>query len=803
MLAKGTRRASMAAVAALVCCGLSAGTFSAETQPEFDLRIGGCGGVYFLAEPGELVIHLEKCDRNQSRRQTDLRAVLVAPDREVLRDITIEDDGLPPGKLGPPRRARMAVPVPRKGVYGLNITVSQDRYGEAMYWGFATNCRKFLIETARGHRDERHREPIVLYRPDRPGDVCFLPRSGTIRIEASGLPEAAEPLKLFGGQGRSLATMPVTSGRATHEIGAEVPRGAIPWRLHLPALRAVLEIDGLTRWERTDPLPDHCLWTPRAEAFFPFHWYRWILSPYQRTVYGQPGRTVEAVFEVHNNAPGRRSIRLDLEFPDSPWPVELSAKEVALGPGQSAKVILRGQPVAGQIRVCHLRATPAEDPQFSTYCTLKVLPGEPPAARPLTMPIVLQPYRHENEQFGYLPDYPVENAYYFDPANRPWTVASEGLGRWDGGRWVVAPIEIAAGPQAKPQTARPVIPKIAFDRQGTVYVLALVGGRIALVYSRDGGKSFAAAPLPGRQRGGSFDMEVFTGHNVLEGPPPILRYTQTAADPKRIWRRINDLELFLPRDQQGHVAIGPPVLVSRQCIGLAAHSGAPNSVVSRGDRVHIVWAEATDPEIKVPGVPTFVATYDRATRNLSQPALVGHGPPPNDVHNSPSITMDSKGFLHVVAGTHGRPFPYARSLAPNDSTRGWTAPVLAGEGLEQTYIGLVCGPDDTLHMAFRLWKRGQAPFPASHYATLAWQRKPAEHSWEPPRVLVVPPLSEYSVYYHRLTIDRKGRLFLSYDYWSTYWHYRNDHRGRRRVLLVSPDGGKTWKLAETRDLAGL
>jgi len=67
-------------------------------------------------------------------------------------------------------------------------------------------------------------------------------------------------------------------------------------------------------------------------------------------------------------------------------------------------------------------------------------------------------------------------------------------------------------------------------------------------------------------------------------------------------------------------------------------------------------------------------------------------------------------------------------------------------------------------------------------------------------VLIVPPFSEYSVFYHRLTIDRRGRLFLSYDYWSTYWFYRTDHRGSRRALLMSPDGGDTWKLAETRDL---
>jgi hypothetical protein len=98
-----------------------------------------------------------------------------------------------------------------------------------------------------------------------------------------------------------------------------------------------------------------------------------------------------------------------------------------------------------------------------------------------------------------------------------------------------------------------------------------------------------------------------------------------------------------------------------------------------------------------------------------------------------------------------------------------------------------------------LWKSGEEPFPASQFATLAYQRKPKGKPWEPPRVLILPPFSEYSVYYHRLTIDRRGRLFLSYDYWSTYWLYRNDHFGNWRALMMSPDGGTTWKLAGSED----
>ncbi|MDH7571082.1 MAG: BNR-4 repeat-containing protein, partial [Armatimonadota bacterium] len=231
-----------------------------------------------------------------------------------------------------------------------------------------------------------------------------------------------------------------------------------------------------------------------------------------------------------------------------------------------------------------------------------------------------------------------------------------------------------------------------------------------------------------------------------------------------------------------------------------SHSGIPSAVVSRGSKVHVVWAEATDPAEKVPGVPTYVATYDRQTRALSKPVLIGYGAPPNDVHNRPCITMDSKGYLHVLTGTHGSPFYYARSLKPNDSSEGWTEAECVGEGLSQTYIGMVCGPDDTLHVAFRLWKSDPALHPSgASFATLSYQRKPSGQPWQAPRVLVVQPFTEYGIFYHRLVIDRKGRLFLSYDPWSTHWFYRNDHPAHRRALITSPDGGETWKLAGDAD----
>lgn len=793
---------------------------SAMAASDVPFLIGGTGGAYFLAEPGTLVIELEKHDRNRREVRTDLRAILVAPDRQVLQDVTLPDDQKrADGKLGPAQRVRLTAQVKRKGVYGLNVTVSNDRYGDNAVWGFRTNCQHWLIETARGHRDQRREEPIVLGGLSQPGDVCFLPRPGDFRMELSGLPRQNRTVTVYDAQDREIATLSADEkGRAQHDFPAKTSRDAVPWRLHLPLQQATVQIDGVTRWDSHDAYPNLPCWTPEARSFFPLLPYRWILTPYQRTVYGAPGTSGEVAFRVQNNATAPRTIRLDLEFDGQSWPVELSKRELKLRAKEETQVTLRySVPQAGQTAVCYVRATPAEDPDFSTYSTLTVKTGTAPVHGPLSIPLVLKPYQHENEQFGYLPDYPVENQVYFDFENRPWVRTGTGVSTLREGRWIATRLNsdrvtgIALSPR---QTLGMASSKVAFDRQGDVYLLGSLGRKTVLLQSRDGGKTFAAWPLPDRAGASSaWDMEVFTGHNGGEGPPAILRFTRTSdeRDPHLRWRSVNDLELFWPRKIEGRIEVGEPVVLSRQCIGLSVHSGIPSCVVTRGQRAHVVWGEATDPKTPVPGVPAYVATYDRDRGLMGPAARVAYGPPANDVHNTPSITMDSRGYLHVLAGTHGQPFPYVQSREPETSHAGWTDPVPTGNAaglasgdagtadpaklLRETYIGLVCGPDDTLHVACRLWKQGQDPFPAASFGTLAYVCKPAGKPWETPRVLIVPPFSEYSVYYHRLTLDRGGRLYLSYDYFSTYWFYRTDYGASRRALMTSPDGGQTWSLA--------
>jgi hypothetical protein len=763
---------------------------------EMPLRLGGCGGVYFYASPGELWVEVQKQDLNVRGSKTHLRALLFTPDRKVVDEAWLADDGQATRSgPGPVQRAMLRTNVVRPGVYGLNITVTQDRYGENVSWGFRSNCLKYLIETSRGHKDERHQEPIVLRNAGRQADIGFLPGAKPFSVDVSGLRKGVKGLQVYDGDGRKVTTLAISPhGTVRGDFGADKSRAGKLWRLHLNEAQAIINIDGITRWNRGDTRENLSLWTPELSSWFAFRENRWLLTPYSLNVYADAEGQGLVNFTVHNNSAASKRIRLSLEFDEeSTWAAELSKTQVELKANSTEQIPIEYKaPSKGGEWKCYVRASVLDETEFSTWSSVTLRREVAPAMLPLKMPVKLEPYRHENEQFGYRPDYPLDNQVYFDLDNRPFVIASDGVFRLHGGAWVKT-TQARHSDTGRTIPIRPLGTKIAFDRDNDIYLLGRESGSTVLLRSGDHGETFAAWRVPGS---GSFDIEQFSGHNVVDGPPALARFHQTAADPKLIWRRINDLDLILPAKRlDGSIVMGQPIAVSKNCIGLSAHSGIPSTIVSRGDNVHITWGEATEPKAKAPGVPTYVARYNRSTGRLGTPALVGYGPPANDVHNSPCITIDGKGYLHVLIGTHGRTFKYVRSLKPNSADGGWTEAKEVGAGLRQTYVGMVCDHNNTLHLAFRLWLDDNKYFPAGYYANLAYMTKPPAEKWSDVQPLIVAPFSEYSIFYHRLTIDRKGTLFLSYDYWSTFWFYRTDHRGDRRALLMSPDGGNTWKLA--------
>ena len=797
------RRWIRAALVGVVCLAYCQG---AEVRPErmcdmkngndMPLLIGGAGGVYLLAQPGPLEIEVGKRDAGGGP-ETHLRAILFGPDRRILDSAWIPDDGRGSAKgWGPLQTVRLKARIEAAGVCGLNITVTNDRYGKHAIWGFRTTCPHYLIETSRGHRDTRHEEPIVLRHAEVSGNVCFMPRKPSLRLDVRGLKAGIETLKVYDSAGTMLHEIPVATDHTATLTIPPAARRRVPWRVEFPQFWGEIAIDGVTRWDRGDRFAGLSLWTPDLSSWFPLLENRWLLTPYSRTVYGEAGEEVTLPFQVHNN--NNKQINISLQIEGISSGIEkpgLSTSRVQLSPGRGESVVVHARiPASGSEWRCRLRASTGVAGTadfFSTYSSIILRRGPCPADHPLSLPLVLKPYQHENELLGYFPSYPTEQQVYFDLSNHPFVASGSRVFSRVDGVWRSVLLASAAGP------ARLRSSKVAFDDRNRVYVLVTASRRPALALSRDGGEHFEMTPLPGN---GTFDIEQFSGHNIPRGVPPLARFRRTARDPKLRWRSLNDLDLIVPHLGPSGIDMGEPIPVSRRCIGLSAHSGIPSTLVSRGSKIHITWGEATDPADKVPGVPTYVATYDRNTRTLSKPVLVGYGPPANDVHNSPCITMDSKGFLHVLIGTHGRTFLYTRSLAPNDASAGWTPAEPLGPGLRQTYVGLVCAPDDSLHVVFRLWCHDSKIFPSGSFAALAHMSKRPGEPWSKPQILVVPPFSEYSIFYHRLTIDRRGRLFLSYDYWSTFWFYRTDHRGDRRALMLSEDLGKTWRLARDTDV---
>ena len=86
----------------------------------------------------------------------------------------------------------------------------------------------------------------------------------------------------------------------------------------------------------------------------------------------------------------------------------------------------------------------------------------------------------------------------------------------------------------------------------------------------------------------------------------------------------------------------------------------------------------------------------------------------------------------------------------------------------------------------------------NYYMALAYQRKAADGPWEDAVQLIFPPIPRYSIYYHKLAIDRAGNLYLSYNYYSTQELYESyQERYRYTSMLFSNDGGNTWSLART------
>jgi len=485
---------------------------------------------------------------------------------------------------------------------------------------------------------------------------------------------------------------------------------------------------------------------------------------------------------------------------------------------------------------------------------------------------VLAPIQHkkyfiaERDQFGYNPRY-VPAAVSFDPDNRPyiWTGTSL-ITLTDEGRWIE--LDVSKAIREKYDDVMHGVsatdPHVGFDSDGDAYMVVRAGflkranlfretparreDGFGMIHSRDGCRTwtFYETPSPA-VHSKPFQRKLYTGAERLER---LEAYNQITGPPPMVEARGYELTLFIAEKKpDGRLTPPRPILVADAKPPLVgkgrnwitpAHSGCGNVTATFGGKTHVVWmsiqptltarqqkdAKQFTERYGDEGLcPCFIATYDHKTGKLGPRTYLYMTR--RDNHNGPVISVDSKGYLHVIIGAHHGNFFYMRSLKPNSTTDGWTEPQPIGVlrpkkgGGAYTYTALICDFDDTLHLVSR-WAGSGYVF------RLVYQRKKAGRDWEPHKVLVNPFRVGYCAWRQKINMDRLGRLFVNYTYYPAELNkaereaygrkwpedkvqstkrpggHEINIRDHGPCMLISDDGGDTWRLALTDDfLAGI
>jgi tRNA(Arg) A34 adenosine deaminase TadA len=455
---------------------------------------------------------------------------------------------------------------------------------------------------------------------------------------------------------------------------------------------------------------------------------------------------------------------------------------------------------------------------------------------PLTLPLPLSTEVSLLEQFGYAPTYQ-RNVVAFDAGNRPVIrsrTASQNDTQYaaffENGGWRESVLDHAlraayptfAGYMGAGGYASDRVVVDTVGRAYTIVTIRLEEGefRNVLMYSTDRGQSWGVTELPfgaaqphrDDANRGNVACEMPTGQRVIAGPPFIAVWREIGDWPGG-FASLNELYVLQPYWEGDTLVVPPPVLVTARFLGMLQSVGDTSFATTVGTKTYFTWTQVRDtPTV---GTPTYVGVYDHVTGTVVKRIRAAFGHPVNDSHCTPALALDSKGFLHLIAGAHGRPFRYTRSVRPLDISEwtpavkvldsGYWTPETDSDGIgKQTYASLVCGPDDTLHLVFRQTRLSRTGlFPLRSYHALSYQQKAPGGSWSKARMLAYPARGGgYTNYYQKLSADRDGRLYLSFNVFrhdspSLYWVLR---RFRHRIVWWSPDG-RDWQFATTESMA--
>jgi len=769
--------------------------------------IGGlqhAGAVHFYMQSGTLDVTIYKRDSaGTGKADRTMKAFLCGPDGTVLDRLVLPSAELEEGKAGALQQGNLQAKITRAGIYTLLVTMNQDQYVRLISWGFSTNAQKFVINADTGHTDVKRQEAIMLNGEMKPFSVFFQPPKRAFDVDISRLPEIAKAVEMYDASGQLVQSVPVQKGEAKSTFAADAGNHDGVWELRLPVERGTILIDGFNQnWTRDETvLP---VWSTSREHYFDLADYHWLLQPRRFARQVSAGAKGVVKLSVYNHSQTPMPLELFVDDAPTESKIHVTPAKVLLAPGAEQNVQVHyelPQNLPDANYGFHLTARDTHTNQ-QAFSLIELRVGKDPSVHAdVKLPIELQLYAHDQFQFAYEPEYPRETQFYFDSDNRPWTVTQDGIKVLLNDQWKTVQLpggNLATDNYPGASFGNPAS-TIGTDKNGFVYAIVNRDKISYLLRASSKNLNAEITPLP---PGGNYMMETYMGGKISNYPPVVLHYVVNSDAKTTFWSRRHRLEMFIPSIENNKLQISDPIEITDNCVGMAAHSGIVNPVASDGDNLSLIWGATSDPKGTDPGVPTFTATYNRKTKTLSAPVLLAYAPPVNDVHNMSTLLIDSKGGRHVIIGSHGQPFQY---LYSSPGSNDWTKPEKMSD-MGQTYVGAILDNQDRIDMFCRTWQHGEN-FPGRFNAGLYYQQMDANNHWKTAAPFAEVPLPGYAVFYHRVTVDRTGRAYISFSYWPTWSAYRESFRnaGARRAtgadrLFFSSADGQHWNLLTNQEL---
>lgn len=406
--------------------------------------------------------------------------------------------------------------------------------------------------------------------------------------------------------------------------------------------------------------------------------------------------------------------------------------------------------------------------------------------------------------------------------------------------------------------------QIVFDTDDNAYTI--VTARIAfqnkvlqkevLLFSTDFMNSWSVYELT---HGSDMKLEYINSHNLKGNIAPAIVSSREITigtipkwdNNKNVWVEgetkplvTSDIYLTIPKVTVDGLEFSSPIKIASG-IRFKVHNvmaGASNNAVSLGENTYVIYSNIQSDEkgstlaMSRQGVPQYIVSYNRRTNILSEPVFLGYSGDNLDGHNTAVVGIDSQGYLHAVLGAHWHSMKYMKSKKPHDISQ-WNEPeFIAGNGDNSwsrdglTYAGLLIDNNDAINLIVRARNKtlseNDPTLPSDpnyreygdnlDYALVYFRKEPHQRWSDIQRVdLVVPKHKGYSNWYHKVAINNRGNIFVTYMYYAhrlkgealndyiNNWGETDGKGGNvlahDPVLIMSDNNGVSWKIAESSD----